>query len=333
MANAKGERNKMLAAVARGRLTFQQAEAWARERGQAPLARRPDTSGLDPMQEEHWTLPMAAAWFIWRSPAAVKDQWNPARMGWTQWLRVGRRGWHLKNFGRASLDDVLSQAGFGNLRKVVGGSNGHPDDNPRGRLKGALVSGKLTAVRIWPGEEEGEEVRREEWPRLFDILEQPRPELPRSRDLASQKPVIVPRRPRSGHSSEYQVPRADDTTTTLACGTSEQRSTLGEASPESEEMLAGLALPIVEDDADLQPFVEHDADLQPSEIIREDEFDFVMSREQVIEAEKTITRAEFERTVWGIEQVVGWVAYQDEAKFRSLSKIDFGPPNTKGHSG
>lgn len=323
----------MLVAVARGRLTPQQAEASARERGQAPLARRPDTSGLDPMQEEHWTLPMAAAWFIWRSPAAVKDQWNPARMGWTQWLRVGRRGWHLKNFGRASLDDVLSQAGFGNLRKVVGGSNGHPDDNPRGRLKGALVSGKLTAVRIWPGEEEGEEVRREEWPRLFDILEQPRPELPRSRDLASQKPVIVPRRPRSGHSSEYQVPRADDTTTTLACGTSEQRSTLGEASPESEEMLAGLALPIVEDDADLQPFVEHDADLQPSEIIREDEFDFVMSREQVIEAEKTITRAEFERTVWGIEQVVGWVAYQDEAKFRSLSKIDFGPPNTKGHSG
>ena len=91
-------------------------------------------------------------------------------------------------------------------------------------------------------------------------------------------------------------------------------------------MLAELALPIVEDDAVLQPFVEDDAVLQPSRIIREDEYDYVMSREQIIEAEKTITRAEFERTVWGIEQVVGWVAYKDEAKFRSLNKIDFGPP-------
>ncbi len=81
-------------------------------------------------------------------------------------------------------------------------------------------------------------------------------------------------------------------------------------------MLAELALSVV----------EHDADFQPSQIIREDEFDFAMSREQVIEAEKTITRADFARIVWGIEQVVGWVAYQDEAKFRSLSKIDFGPP-------
>lgn len=327
MANAKGERNKMLAAVARGRLTFQQAEAWARERGQAPLARRPDTSGLDPMQEEHWTLPMAAAWFIWRSPAAVSDQWDRAREGWAHWRRVGRRGWRLRRLGRASLDDVLSQAGFGDLR-----NSNRRSDNPRGRLKEALVSGKLTAVRTWQGGSEGVEVPKQ-WSRLFDILAQPRSKPPRSPSRASQEKGTVPRRPGSGGSKEYEGPRADNTTTTLACGMSEQRPALGGASPEDEEMLAGLALPIVKDDADLQPFVEHDADLQPSEIIREDEFDFVMSREQVIEAEKTITRAEFERTVWGIEQVVGWVAYQDEAKFRSLSKIDFGPPNTKGHSG
>jgi hypothetical protein len=141
MANAIGGRSKILAAVARGRLTPEQAEEWAREKGQAPFARRPDTPGLDPMQEEHWTLPMAAACFIWRSPAAVRDQWDRARNGWTQWHRVDRRGWRLKRFGRASLDDVLSQAGFGDLRSVVGGSNGRSDDSPRGRLKEALVSG------------------------------------------------------------------------------------------------------------------------------------------------------------------------------------------------
>jgi hypothetical protein len=92
MANAKEERAKILAAVTRGRLTPQQAEEWACERGQAPFARRPDISGLDPMQEERWTLPMAAAWFIWRSPAAVSDQWDRAREGWTHWRGVVAAG-------------------------------------------------------------------------------------------------------------------------------------------------------------------------------------------------------------------------------------------------
>ncbi len=60
--------------------------------------------------------------------------------------------------------------------------------------------------------------------------------------------------------------------------------------------------------------------------------DYVMSRQRVIEAEGTITQAEFARSVWGIDQVVGFVAYGDEAKFRSLSKIDWGPPKYYGRT-
>jgi hypothetical protein len=43
-----------------------------------------------------------------------------------------------------------------------------------------------------------------------------------------------------------------------------------------------------------------------------------MSRQAVIDAEAGIARNEFEQPVVGLEQALGWVAYQNTDNFRSL---------------
>jgi hypothetical protein len=98
------------------RLSPAEADERLRTLGLQPFEKRPDPSTFDPMLEAEWTLPMAAAWFIWRSPDAVRDQWNLAREGWRKWTRIQKpRGavagprWKLKSFGRATLVDVFSQ--------------------------------------------------------------------------------------------------------------------------------------------------------------------------------------------------------------------------------
>jgi hypothetical protein len=60
--------------------------------------------------------------------------------------------------------------------------------------------------------------------------------------------------------------------------------------------------------ADRLPFVREDA--------------YSMSRQAVIDAEAGIARNEFEQPVVGLEQALGWVAYQNTDNFRSLRQSD-----------
>ena len=80
------ERNRVFIAVKNGRMAPEEAEALAKEKGFERFEATPDPSAFDPMTEAEWTLPMAAAWFIWRSPDAVRDQWDLARKGWKKWV-------------------------------------------------------------------------------------------------------------------------------------------------------------------------------------------------------------------------------------------------------
>ena len=50
--------------------------------GFEPFPPFPNIAEFDPMGEQEWTLPMAAAWFIWRSVDAVRDQWIHFRRSW-----------------------------------------------------------------------------------------------------------------------------------------------------------------------------------------------------------------------------------------------------------
>jgi hypothetical protein len=105
--------------VGKGRLTPEEAERWAKDHGLESFARKPLVSAAEAMALEKWTAPMAAAWFIWRSPDAVRDQWSNARRGWKIWERERPRGvphnivrWRLKHIGPATLSEVFCHAGF-----------------------------------------------------------------------------------------------------------------------------------------------------------------------------------------------------------------------------
>ena len=58
------------------------AAKWIGDMEFEPIPSFPNIAAFDPMQEEKWTLPMAAAWFIWRSTDAVRDQWIRYRRAW-----------------------------------------------------------------------------------------------------------------------------------------------------------------------------------------------------------------------------------------------------------
>jgi hypothetical protein len=83
-----GEREEILARTNRLQMSPWEAEKWAHERGKEPFARKLGPDDFDPMQQAMWTLPMAAAWLIWRSPDAVRDHWDEYRRQWTVWRRI-----------------------------------------------------------------------------------------------------------------------------------------------------------------------------------------------------------------------------------------------------
>jgi hypothetical protein len=78
-------RDDILDRASRGEITPEQAEEEALRLGVGPLARRPDSDAFDPMKEPWWTLPMAAAWVIWRTPAAVRRVWQAYRSEVREW--------------------------------------------------------------------------------------------------------------------------------------------------------------------------------------------------------------------------------------------------------
>ena len=47
-----------------------------------------DTPAGSEADHQWWTLPMAAAWFTWRSRHAVQHQSKSARLGWKRWVVV-----------------------------------------------------------------------------------------------------------------------------------------------------------------------------------------------------------------------------------------------------
>ena len=78
-------RDDILDRASRGEITPEQAEEEALRLGVGPLARRPDSDAFDTMKEPWWTLPMAAAWVIWRTPAAVRRVWQAYRSEVREW--------------------------------------------------------------------------------------------------------------------------------------------------------------------------------------------------------------------------------------------------------
>jgi hypothetical protein len=70
----------------RGLITPAEIEAELKAKGLEPLAVKPDPKKFDPMAEIWWTLPMAAAWIVWRTPHAVRRAWSNYRREVREWL-------------------------------------------------------------------------------------------------------------------------------------------------------------------------------------------------------------------------------------------------------
>jgi hypothetical protein len=137
------------------------------------------------MEAEFWTLPMAAAWFLWRDPQAVRDQWNVATKRWTperRPLSVLKEG--TKRFVRVAeeitpgtLANVFSQAGFENgpsfQSRAPNSLNAcaQPGQavSPYDRMKLAFESEMLIAFRAKPMKD-GVGLSKVDWQGNFDLF-------------------------------------------------------------------------------------------------------------------------------------------------------------------
>jgi hypothetical protein len=146
------DRVEVVMRARRGEMSPEQAEAWARHNGQPPFASSPDLALFEPMTEPFWTLSMTVAWIMWRTPEAVRENWNAYRTECSVWHRHsasfadGRRelGWMIDRRDTVSLFDTLNE-----------GARKHPDPlmvaSPtacRGELWLRLRAGELVATGL-----------------------------------------------------------------------------------------------------------------------------------------------------------------------------------------
>lgn len=149
------DREMTLASVRFGEDSPSMAEKWIGEEGFEPLPPFPNIAAFDPMQEQEWTLPMAAAWFIWRSSEAVRDQWLRYRRAWLDNAdpsnQVTLTDVSLRNlFGWADLRrfQIRPYRAYGSSSKEpLPKSN--PHCSPRSRFQTALESEKINLTGIY----------------------------------------------------------------------------------------------------------------------------------------------------------------------------------------
>ena len=116
------------------------------------INRMPEFEHFTAEGSERWTLPMAAAWFIWRDLAAVDDQWKIVTGAWAPAFDppIYILSHHSRQPG--TLTCVFQQAGFAcgkrpyvRLQDIRDPPSTETTD-PYERLRVALQSGRLRAT-------------------------------------------------------------------------------------------------------------------------------------------------------------------------------------------
>jgi hypothetical protein len=146
-------REETLSSVREGHISPTEAETWITLMGHDPVAVHSSLDNLDPMLEQEWTFAMAAAWFIWRSPLAVRDQWDRFRISWlansgakqlTPLLEVSLphlfRSTDLKRFSIAPTQQRGAEP------KTAINRSPTQIHSPRARFENAITSGKLNVT-------------------------------------------------------------------------------------------------------------------------------------------------------------------------------------------
>ncbi|MBI5320803.1 hypothetical protein [Bradyrhizobium sp.] len=118
----------------------------------------PDAVQFDPLKLAYWTLPMALGWIIWRTPEAVKSQWE-------------LYDFHLRDLNRAA-DGSRPQSKLRSLHDLLLSTEGDEVDQSAVLVKGAaarndlwnkLGSAKLTATGIGVQSGKREPIACTEW--------------------------------------------------------------------------------------------------------------------------------------------------------------------------
>jgi hypothetical protein len=90
----RNARDTIYERVRAGLLSPEDGDAEAVRNGLEAFQSRPEPDAFDPMRVSHWTLSMALAWIIWRTPDAVRLHWDEYRVECREWgvwqERVGR---------------------------------------------------------------------------------------------------------------------------------------------------------------------------------------------------------------------------------------------------
>ena len=101
-----------LSRARRGISTPDEIEAELAANGLPPFASFPDSALFDPLAEVWWTLPMTAAWIIWRTRDAVRRAWSAYRREVRVWT-----GPHRIDVPKASSEPIY---GYQTYETVMG---------------------------------------------------------------------------------------------------------------------------------------------------------------------------------------------------------------------
>jgi len=109
------ERGSLLDSVLSGDLSPAQAEQAAESLGMTPFERVPSAVDYDPFAEREWSLVMAVAWIVWRTPDRVREFWDRYRLAVRRWVPIGSGdksagevsgGYALLSLNRATPTDL-----------------------------------------------------------------------------------------------------------------------------------------------------------------------------------------------------------------------------------
>jgi hypothetical protein len=335
------KRKSLLHRVKYGRLSPSEAESLLKQSGSKPFERRPDLSAFDPWGLEEWTLPMAAAWFVWRSKDAVRDQWNPGRRGWRMWVPLPRRlsagpprpRWQLKEFGPATLADVFEQARLPAsssqrktaTRSLSGGSPARTH-NPYDRLKATLQTGRLQATWGSRRERDFEAISADYWLREFDAEASPRRHVATRLSNSNNRMSVAFRFSPSPAKRDKKINKGEFL----------DPSNLDPFDLPDLSQVEPAELPILLEDVAnanaLRPASQTDetkaspdASLQQDagESHQEDLDEILMLSEDVKRVEREISQREYKFVDWDLGQALGWVVYRKITHFRSLPSRRF----------
>jgi hypothetical protein len=151
-----------------GLITPAQIEMELREKGLPPYAVTPNPEQFNPMTEAWWTLAMAIAWIVFRTPNSVRQVWWPYRSEFRIWsglreietMKEGELqtvfGYELEELPDVSLRDACFDHGAG----------GNPTLTPEDALRSLwanLENGLLVAEGVRKGGETRYPIRDAEW--------------------------------------------------------------------------------------------------------------------------------------------------------------------------